>query len=169
MRALEDPWVRISLSFVCTLCRHLLCCFFLLLFLTWTFKHFDLQHSLCSMLLFFFSKGIPSHLAIDSLTHTHRHTPKNSVTDKTILEFLLHTTYPHRCRHLLDYSFIFFFFWLCFYLFFFPLHDFLTTRKRKFALSISSLQLQGFPAPPSQLISDTMAYLLSISFQLRHN
>ena len=36
----EDSWVCIPLSFVCTLRRHLLCCFLLLLFLTWTFSTF---------------------------------------------------------------------------------------------------------------------------------
>ena len=168
MRALEDPWVRISLSFVCTLCRHLLCCFFLLLFLTWTFKHFDLQHSLCSMLLFFFSKGIPSHLAIDSLTHTQTHTQKFGYRQNHLGILAAHDI-PPSLSPSFGLFFHLFLFLALFLSFFFPLHDFLTTRKRKFALSISSLQLQGFPAPPSQLISDTMAYLLSISFQLRHN
>jgi hypothetical protein len=61
----------IYLSFVCTLCHHLLCRFFLLLFLTWTFTNILTFNTPCAGCYFFFlTKGIPSHLAIDSLTHT---------------------------------------------------------------------------------------------------
>ena len=133
-------------------------------------KHFDLQHSMCSMLLFFFlTKGIPSHLAIDSLTHSH--TPKIRLR-KTILEFLLHTTYllpslSPSFGQFFSHLSLFFFFWLCFYPFF-SLHDFLTTRKRKFALSISSLQFQGLQLPPTDTCyhGSYALNLLSVTTQL---
>ena len=164
MRALEDPWVHIHLSFVCTLC-HLLCCFFLLLFLTWTFANiFELHHSMCSMLFFFLTKGIPSHLAIDSLTQTHTYHTKNTVTQNHL--GILAAQPPNRCRHLLDYFFIFIssFFLALFLLPFFTI--FLTTRKENLPNLSPLFNFRVCSSP--QLLSDTMAHMLSISFQLRH-
>ena len=158
MRALEDYWVHILLSFVFNLCRRLLCCFILLLFLTWTFMNiFDLQHSLCSML--FFSHKRNTLPLGNRFPHTYTHT-KNSVTQNHLGILAAHTTYsPHRRRHLLDYSFISFF--LAFFLSLFSLHDFLITRKRKFALS-TLFSSRGLQLPPS---TDTWAHMPSISFQ----
>jgi len=169
VRALEDTWVHIPLSFVWTLSS--LALLFLsvaLSYLDFRKNIFELQHSLCSML--FFSHKRNTLPLGNRFPHTHTH--KNWVTQNHlgILAALRHTSLS------LSPSFGQFFHHLFSFLLFLALflsrflHEFLTTRKRKFAQSISSLQFQGgvYSFPP-QLISDTMAHMLSISFQLRHD
>lgn len=165
VRALEDPWVHIPLSLfaliVITCSVVSFCCSFLLGLNILTFN------TPCARCYYFFShKRNTSHLAIDSLTHTHT-LPKIRLC-KTILEFLLHDI-PSPIVVAIFWTILlifFFFFWLPFLSSLFPLHDFLTTRKRKFAPS-------EFPSPLfiSRVCSspDTMAHVLSISFQLRHD
>ena len=84
------------------------CCFFLLGLIT---NIFDLQHS-CARCYFFLTKGIPSHLAIDSVTHIHTH-QKFGYANPSWNSCCTHDTIPHRCRHLFWTflsSFFFFFF-----------------------------------------------------------
>jgi len=120
----------------------------------------------CARCYFFFSQKeySPTWQSIPSHTHTHTHTKKkfgyakpswNSCCTHDIPSPSLSPSFG-LFFHLLS----FFSFWLCSYPFF-SHDDFLTTRKRKFALSISSLQFQGCSLP-----TDTM---LLISFQLRHD
>ena len=161
VRALEDPWVHIHLSFVCTLC-HLLCCFFLLLFLTWTFANiFELHHSMCSMLFFFSQKEYPpTWPSIPSHKHTLT-TPKIRLL-KTILEFLLHNLPIVVVIFWTIFSSLSSFFLALFLLLFF--HDFLTTRKENLPNLSPLFNFRVCSSP----LSDTMAHMLSISFQLRH-
>jgi len=148
VRALEDPWVHIPLSFVCTLC-HLLCCFFLLLFLTWTFANiFDLQHSMCSMLFFFSHKRNTLSLG-NRFPHKHTYTPKKR---KTILEFLLHDipSLPSLSPSfgLFFYLFHLFLFWLFSYPLFFTIFK---LRKKENLPNLSPLfSFRGLQLPPHQ-------------------
>ena len=75
----------------------------------------------CARCYYFFSHKRNTLPLGNRLLHTHSHTPKIRLRI-TILEFLLHTTYPpHRCRHLLDYSFNLFLLFLALFLsLFFP-------------------------------------------------
>jgi len=91
---------------------------------------------------FLLTKGIPSHLAIDSLTHQKFGYAKPS----------WNSCCTHDISPSLSPSFGLFFsfsFFASVSIPFFSIHDFLTTRKRKFALSISSLQFQGLQLPPN--------------------
>ena len=105
------------------------------LFLTWTFKHFDLeQHfdSCARCYHFFFSQKEYPPGSRFPLSHTH---PKNRLR---ILEFLLHTRHTLPIVVAIFWTILphlFLSFCLCFLSFFFFFFSFLTTRKRKFALS----------------------------------
>ena len=130
----------------CTLRHHLLCCFFLLLFLTWTFKHFDLEPNIfdscarcccCCFFFFFVSKGIPSWQSIPSHTHSLTHTQKIGYAKPS---------WNSCCTHDIPSPIVVAIFWTILLIFFFffllspfpplPLF-FLTTRKRKFALHLN--------------------------------
>jgi hypothetical protein len=148
----------IPLSFVCAPRRHLLCCFFWLLFLTWTFQHFDLQCFVscarCYSFLFFSQKEYP-HPSWQSIPSYTR--PKNSVTQNHHLGILAaHTIYPPTS---LWPSFgLFFFFVASAFLFFFLSSRFLSYEKKKICLiriSTSSLTVRGGFAVPPNLITDT--------------
>jgi len=121
------------------------CCSFLL-GLSQTFLTFNTPCARCYF--FFLTKGIPSHLAIDSLTNTHTHQKNAKPSWNSCC-----TTYPlsHRCRHLLDYSFIFFIFFL-FWLFSYPLFfTIFKLRKKENLPNLSPLfSFRGLQLPPHQ-------------------
>jgi len=100
----------------------------------------------CARCYFFFSQKEypPTWQSIPSHKHT-RTTPKIRLL-KTILEFLLHnTTYPpHRCRHLLDYSFIF----ISFFFGSVPIPFFSRFFNYENSLNLSSVS-EGLQLPPT--------------------
>lgn len=161
VRALKDTRVHhIPLSFVCTLCHHLLCCFFLLLFLTWTFANiFELQHSLCPMLFFSHKRNT---LPLGNRFPSHTYTPKIGLR---ILEFLLHYDIFSPS---LSPSFGQFFHHLFFFSSFFgsvpiPFSSwFFNYEKKKICPIYLLSSVSGGLQLTSQLISD----MLSISFQV---
>lgn len=169
MRALEDPWVHILLSFVCTLCHHLLCCFFCCSFLLGLITNiFESSTLPCARCYIFFSQKEypPTWQSIPSHTHT-----KNSVTKNP--------SWNSCCTHdipsqLLSPSFGLYFssFFLFFFgsvIFFFP-SRFFNYEKKKILLNLSPLfSFRGgvYILPPS---TDTKApyalNLLSVTTRL---
>ena len=143
-----------------------------LLFLSVALSYLDFRKHFWSSTLhvldaiFFLTKGIPpTWQSIPSYKHT-----KNTVTQNHLGILAAQHDIPSPS---LSPSFGLFFHLYLFFLFFgsvpIPFFSrFFNYEKRKFAQSISSLQFQGFAAPP-QLLSDTMAHMLSISFRLRHD
>jgi len=143
-------------SYTSVVCLHSLSSL-ALLFLSVALSYLDFhKHFLVLDAIFFLTKGIPSsHLAIDSFTNTH---PKISLTQNHlgILAALLIVVA------------IFWTILSSFSLFFLaPLFFSITILTTK--ICSIYLQFQRVCSYPQQLIPDTMAYMLSISFQLRHD